>query len=126
MTWSRRRVGILAFLVLLTSARHAGAHHSIGAYYDTTREVTLKGAVSVIEWTNPHVFLHIDVRDERGNVTSWAVESDSPNVLTRAGWTRKTLQPDDEVIAIGFPSKKSLTALRLVTLTLADGRRLKG
>jgi hypothetical protein len=100
-------------------------HHSVVAYYDTNREVTLKGTVTKIEWTNPHAFVYLDVKDE-GGVTNWAVETDSPNVLSRAGWSKTTLKPDDLVTVTGFPAKKQHAALRLVTLTLADGRRLKG
>ena len=123
---NRHRIGVLTCLVLLTSAAFAFAHHSVGAYYDINREVTLKGPVTALEWTNPHTFVHIDVRDAKGNVTNWSIESDSPNSLTRAGWTRTTLRIGDEVTAVGFPSKKGLMELRLLMLQLADGRKLKG
>ena len=123
---SRRRVGFLACLTLLASAPFAAAHHSVVAYYDTNTQMTLKGAITRIEWTNPHAFVYIDVRDEHGKVTNWAIETDSPNVLSRAGWTKSTLKPDDEVTATGYPAKKQPAALRLVTLALADGRKLKG
>jgi hypothetical protein len=123
---TRRRIGALVCLTLLAVARSAAAHHSVAAYYDTHQELTLKGIVTVIEWTNPHAFVHIDVRNERGKVTNWAVETDSPNVLSRAGWTRTTLKPADEVTVIGYPAKKQAAAMRLITLSLADGRKLKG
>src|SRR5437762_11781153 len=121
-----RRIGIVACLAVLSSATFVSAHHSVAAYYDTNQQLTLKGKVTIIEWTNPHAFVHIDVRDERGTVTNWAIETDSPNVLSRAGWTKTTLKPDDEVMAIGYPAKKDAAAMRLVTLALADGRKLKG
>jgi hypothetical protein len=120
------RCGILSVALVLTSSAFASAHHSVVAYYDTNKEVTLKGIVTKIEWTNPHAFVYIDVRDDHGAVTNWAIETDSPNVLSRAGWSKRTLKPDDEVTAIGYPAKKQHAALRLVTLMLADGRRLKG
>ena len=116
----------LAVLVLLSSPALVSAHHSVVAYYDTNTQLTLKGVVSKIEWTNPHAFVYLDVRDEHGTVTNWAIETDSPNVLSRGGWSKTTLKPDDEVTVIGFPAKKQKAALRLVTLMLADGRRLKG
>lgn len=124
----KRAVRIVVLLVfsLAASAASLSAHHSVGAYYDTTRQVTLTGSVTEIEWTNPHMFLHVDVRDEHGQVTNWAIETDSPNALSRAGWVRTTVKPGDEVTAAGYPSKKGLMALRLVTLVLADGRKLKG
>jgi hypothetical protein len=122
----RCRIGALACLTLLAAVRSADAHHSVAAYYDTKQLLRLKGTVTVIEWTNPHAFVHIDVRDEQEKVTNWAVETDSPNVLSRAGWTKTTLKPDDEVTVIGYPAKKQAAAMRLVTLSLADGRKLKG
>jgi hypothetical protein len=125
MILQQRRITVVA-VVLLSFLAPVSAHHSVGAYYDTSRQVTLKGAVTEIEWTNPHMFLHVDVRDEHGAVTSWAIETDSPNALSRAGWMRTTVRPGDEVTATGYPSKKGTTALRLVTLLLADGRKLKG
>ena len=123
---NRHRLGLLALLALLSSGPSAAAHHSVSAYYDTNTQVTLKGIVTVIEWTNPHAFVHIDVRDERGKVTNWSIETDSPNVLSRAGWSKNTLKPDDEITVIGYPARKEAAAMRLVTLALADGRKLKG
>jgi hypothetical protein len=122
----KRRVDVLTALALLASAGFATAHHSVVAYYDTNTQLTLKGAVTKIEWTNPHAFVYVNVRDEQAGVTNWAIETDSPNVLNRAGWTKTTLKPDDEVMVTGYPAKKQPAALRLVTLTLADGRKLKG
>ena len=120
------RIAGLVLLALGASAGQLAAHHSVGAYYDTTRQLTLKGAVTDIEWTNPHMFLHVDVKDDDGTVARWAIETDSPNALSRAGWVRTTVKPGDEVTATGYPSKKGMMALRLVTLVLADGRKLKG
>jgi Family of unknown function (DUF6152) len=117
---------LVVALVLCAHAAALSAHHSVTAYYDTSRQLTLKGAVTSIEWTNPHAFVHIAVRDEQGAAVNWAVETDSPNVLSRAGWTRSTLQLGAEVSVTGYPSKKGDAALRLVTLALADGRKLMG
>lgn len=120
------RFAVFAFLAVVALPSPLSAHHSVGAYYDTTRQVTLKGPVTEIEWTNPHMFLHVDVKDDNGHVVNWAIETDSPNALSRAGWTRTTVKPGDDVTATGYPSKKGMTGLRLVTLILADGRKLKG
>lgn len=123
---NRRIAGPLACAAVLLFPAWVAAHHSVVAYYDTQRQLTLKGVVTKIEWTNPHAFVYIDVRDEGGKVTSWSIETDSPNVLSRAGWSKSTLRPDDTITVTGFPAKKQHAALRLVTLELADGRRLKG
>jgi len=122
----RRCVALLLALLVFGFHQQAAAHHSVSAYYDTSRQITLKGPVDSVEWTNPHMFLHIDVRGDHGAMTKWAIETDSPNVLSRAGWTRTTLHFGDEVTAVGYPSKDGKPAIRLVTLSLADGRKLKG
>jgi hypothetical protein len=121
-----RYPGLLTVVVLAALPAMLAGHHSVSAYYDTSRQVTLSGPVSSVEWTNPHMFVHIEVRDDKGAVTNWAIETDSPNVLSRAGWTRSTLHPGDPITVTGYPSKKGNAALRLVTLALADGRKLKG
>jgi len=121
-----RLIRALACLVVLASAASAAAHHSVAAYYDTNKQLTLKGTVTAIEWTNPHAFVHIDVKDGQGKVTNSSIETDSPNVLSRAGWSKTTLKIDDDITVTGYPGRKDAAALRLVTLDLADGRRLKG
>ena len=122
----KKRLRLLASLAMLSSPALLSAHHSVVAYYDTNTQLTLTGAVTKIEWTNPHAFVYIDVRDGQGKTTNWAVETDSPNVLSRAGWSKSTLHVDDAITVTGYPAKKQPAALRLVTLALADGRKLKG
>jgi V8-like Glu-specific endopeptidase len=121
-----RVIRAFACFAVLASPTMVTAHHSVAAYYDTSKQLTLKGTVTVVEWTNPHAFVHIDVKDDQGRVTNWSIETDSPNVLSRAGWAKTTLKVDDEITVIGYPARKEAAAMRLVTLALADGRRLKG
>ncbi|MBN1240627.1 MAG: hypothetical protein JXB36_19140 [Gammaproteobacteria bacterium] len=80
----------------------AGAHHSFPAQYDASKPVSLTGRVTNVEWTNPHIFIYMDVQDEAtGDVVNWALELGGPNTLLRLGWKRDSLQPDDLITVEG-------------------------
>jgi hypothetical protein len=81
------------------------AHHG-GSEYDHKNLVTIKGTVTEFYWANPHCQIFMDVKDERGEVTRWGVETNSPAVMGRAGWTKKSLITGDEVTITLAPSKK--------------------
>lgn len=86
------------------------AHHSLTAEFDMKKRVTLTGMVTKIEWTNPHVWIYVDVKDPRsGKVSVWIFQLNSPNALERFGWTRNTLKAGDEVIVDGAPSRDGWT-----------------
>jgi hypothetical protein len=93
---NRTMVFLSGFLLAL-AAVPALAHHSFAAEYDSTKPVTLKGAVTKMEWQNPHARFYVDVTDEAGKVTNWEFELGSPNGLMRRGWTRNSLKPGDPV-----------------------------
>jgi hypothetical protein len=100
-----------------------GAHHSFAAEYDASKPVTLKGVVSRIEWTNPHARFYIDVKDEKGTNT-WNLELASPNVLSRNGWTRRTLNIGDEITVEGSLAKDGSKMANARVVTLASGKRV--
>ena len=113
----------LAFATALTAP--LSAHHSFSAEYGS-EPVNLKGAVTKIEWHNPHVFFYIDVRDEETDkVTNWALEMGAPAVIQRNGWTRTTMKIGDIVIVTGTKAKngKPLANARSVVLA-ATGKKL--
>src|SRR5690348_17830060 len=101
----RTRALCLTAAGLVLAALPAMAHHSFAAEYDSKRPVTLKGVVTKVDWTNPHVYFYMDVTDEGGAVTNWAFEMGPPGLLQRAGWNRNLLKVGDEVTVEGTLAK---------------------
>jgi hypothetical protein len=115
---------ILALSVLVAS-RPVFAHHSSSSY-DMDHQVNMKGVVSNVEWTNPHVFIFLDVKDDNGSVEEWRVEGNSPNMLTRVGWKKEMIKAGDTLVVNGAPAKNGSKIMRLISVTLASGQKLDG
>jgi hypothetical protein len=115
---------VVAGIGLVVASAPAIAHHSFAAEYDASRPITLKGAVTKIEWTNPHARFYIDVKDDKGTVTNWNLELASPNVLTRQGWTRKSLDVGDQITVEGSLAKDGSKMANARIVTLANGKRV--
>ena len=114
-----------AFALLLV-AIPVWAHHSFAAQYDSTKPVKLTGKVTKVEWMNPHIYFYIDVTDEKtGKVANWALEMGGPNALTRLGWSRNSMKPDDIVTVEATLAKdgSNLANVRTVVLT-NSGKKL--
>jgi hypothetical protein len=116
-----RLAPVLAAILLL--ACPVQAHHSF-AMFDKERLTKLDGVISKVEWRNPHIFFFVDVVDEKGEATTYALESDSPNVLMRTGWKRSTLKVGDEVAIDYYPLRDGRPGGLLDTVTLPSGERL--
>jgi Family of unknown function (DUF6152) len=105
------------------------AHHSFPAQYDADKPITLTGAVTKVEWMNPHILFAIDVKDEKtGEVTNWTLEMGSPNSLLRLGWNRDSLQAGDVVTVEGFRARDGshLANARSVTLASSGKKMFAG
>ena len=102
------------------------AHHSFAAEYDATKPIKLTGTVTKIEWTNPHCYFYIDVKNEEtGKTDNWALELGNPNALLRNGWTPTAVKIGDAVTVEGTRAKDGTNLGNARVMTLAStGRRL--
>ena len=114
----------LAISVILFIAGPAVAHHSFGAEYDSAKPMTLTGVVTKIDWSNPHVYIYVNVKGDNGQVTSWALEGHPPNTLRRTGWIRAALKETDTITVTGWMSKDGSNRMAGREVTLPDGKKL--
>jgi hypothetical protein len=115
----------LGFLVF-TAVAPLWAHHSIAAEYDDKKPITLRGTVTKFDWTNPHVYLYLDVREANGKLTTWAFEYNSKLDLKRSGngWTQDVVQVGDTVTAEGILARDGSKQASGKSLTLASGKKI--
>jgi len=118
-------VGFLLLASAILGSRPLFAHHSSSSY-DMDHPVNMKGVVSNMEWTNPHVFIYLSVKGDNGGVEHWRVEGNSPNMLVRAGWKKEMINTGDQLVVNGAPAKSGAKIMRLISLTLANGQKYDG
>ena len=114
----------LAAAALLLGPSAVLAHHG-AATFDTVGEITLKGTVTEWVWSNPHSILRIDVKGEDGTVKNWSVATANVADLSKRGWTRKTLNPGDQVTVLIQPAKSGAPVGMIRNVVLADGRKFQ-
>ena len=116
--------GLILALVVVASPAPTAAHHSFAAEFDADKPITLTGIVTKVEWTNPHVWFYINVRDENGRMVNWGAEMGPPHGLQRRGWRRDTLKIGEEVTVSGSLAKNGSKRVnaRSVILTSTGGR----
>ena len=117
-------VVLAGFGLLLVSSMPAVAHHSFAAEFDIKRPVKLQGTVTSMDWTNPHCWFHLDVKDAEGKMVSWMIEGGSPNALLRLGFTKSALPKGSEVVVEGFQAKDGSNHAVGQFVAFADGRKL--
>ena len=113
-------LGGLFALGLVLAAGPVVAHHSFTAEFDSNKPVKMTGVVTKVEWTNPHVWFYINVKDEKtGQVTNWGAEMGPPHGLQRRGWRRDSLKIGDVVTVDGSLAKNGSNRMNARSVTLA-------
>jgi hypothetical protein len=116
---------LLGAIGLLLTTVPSIAHHSFYAEFDADKPIKVTGAVTKLEWENPHAWFYVDVRDESGKTTNWGFELGSPNLLIRAGWARNTLKIGDMVTVEASRAKSGANIANAKSVVLnRNGQKL--
>jgi Family of unknown function (DUF6152) len=118
---SRVAAGII---VILLFAVGTFAHHSNAAQFDSTKRITIKGEVAKVEWTNPHAYFYVTVKDASGKAVTWSLEGFPPNTLLRTGWKTSFLKTGDVVSVEGSVARDGSNLMLAREVTLPDGQKL--
>ncbi len=113
---------VMVAMLAVGLLRSVSAHHSFAAEFDANKSVTLVGAVTKLEWANPHIWVYLDVKDEHGTTQPWQCEGGPPNTLTRNGWGPNSLKVGDQITIDGALAKDGSRTCNARTVKLADGR----
>jgi hypothetical protein len=116
-------LAILGASIIATGPRLL-AHHSAAAEYDLDKTVTVQGVVTKVEWTNPHVYVYVDVKDANGQVVNWSLEGASPIALFRDGVHKDSLKIGDAVTVVAYPARTVEHLADMKTVVLGDGRKV--
>jgi Family of unknown function (DUF6152) len=115
---------IVAGLALVLAARPAVSHHAFAAEFDVDKPVKVNGTVTKVEFTNPHAWIYVDVKEPDGKIVNWRFELGAPNALIRLGWRTDTIKAGTEVEISGFRAKAGGPVANGRSIKLPDGREL--
>jgi Family of unknown function (DUF6152) len=118
--------GLILLFCGLVGAAPAVAHHAFATEFDATKPITLRGVVTKVEWTNPHVWFYLNVRNEKtGELENWGFEMGGPNGLQKEGWSRNTIKIGEELIVEGWMSRNGSKSANSKNVTIAKtGQKL--
>ena len=116
----------LALVAALLGAAPADAHHSFAVHFVADRLITVRGTVDEFTFRNPHGVLMVTAKSDDGAQQQWKIETNSPNILRRRGWTETSIKPGDAVTVEGYPARDGSNFMRVYRVTYADGRELVG
>jgi hypothetical protein len=121
----KSRLLLLGFGFLVAAAPLM-AHHSFASEFDATQPITLKGKVTRIAWTNPHVWIYLNVTDETGKLVNWGFEMGAPHQVQGRGWTREMLKPGDELVVVGSRARDGSNRMNARNVTWASTGKTLG
>jgi hypothetical protein len=122
----RTSIRYLAGFFLSLASGLTAAHHSFAVHYDGERIVSVTGVVEAFRFRNPHGIIVVAGASDEGLDATWTIETNSPNILKRRGWTEDSIRAGDEVVIEGFPANDGSPAMRVYRVRFADGRELVG
>jgi hypothetical protein len=109
---------------LLAIAGPLSAHHAFAVEFDAKRQVTLSGVVTKVDWSNPHTYFYVNVKEQSGSLVNWTFETAGPNTLAKLGWDRKSLKVGDQVTVTGYRARGAANIASARSIVLADGRKV--